>query len=778
MAKADCDSNHRPRHEAKAESSLRIRAKPYLQGRMRPAKRGLMGTASSVQPEVLHTLPSDAVRQIQWRFADRYDLQLLVQSARAVARGPVARLVADGGRNSHEWTADKAAMLEAFDAAGITAVFMEPEQGGLFAGPKNLALALIAFELAWVDGGAATASLAGCLALAPIHERGTEEQQRNYMALAAPVQAGEGRKPWRGAFCLTEPIPYVGVDTGMLNGKVRIAEWSPGDEPVLQVEKRGRFITNIGFANFVTAAVDSDDERIKGSCLVILEETDPGVFDRGIPTRKMVHQLSSTGDPIFNLRIPASRIIGGYDVKGGVLVPRYNHSEVIEAVFRRTRVTVGVMTAAKLLSSVEPIIRYQRGRFRGAATTTPGSVRYELGLQAREDALHRLVDIWATGEATASLGFAAARTFDELDPLEKEMARFYAEHAIDGAKAKAKLLREVSDRAIALLHMRDGAAECEELNFDPQLRFVLLESLADVLCPAAKLWNTGWGAQMMREAVSLMGGYGITEDCPGFLGNKWMDAQLEATYEGPEAVQRRQLSVTMTNPVFLAQFREWIREMRRTGSSHPATGACALATAMTMWLWTLNYLQRSKDADNNKLYQSARQGVTFPLADALCWLLAARCQILDVLRLEEIGVHDDSIAGGLPGLINFLSDLSHVQSARASGEVARIAAELVFGYNRHPAWDEPGMQACWQQDELDELEAFIPGINSYGLDVIGSDGSHPQKAGPCAHCHAAQPFLTLHAKLDSCLTGSRLAKDRAAEAISKVTIPEALDYPA
>jgi alkylation response protein AidB-like acyl-CoA dehydrogenase len=47
---------------------------------------------------------------------------------------------------------------------------------------------------------------------------------------------------------------------------------------------------------------------------------------------------------------------------------------------------------------------------------------------------------------------------------------------------------------------------------------------------------------MMREAVSLMGGYGITEDCPGFLANKWMDAQLEATYEGPEAVQRRQLT--------------------------------------------------------------------------------------------------------------------------------------------------------------------------------------------------------------------------------------------
>jgi hypothetical protein len=166
---------------------------------------------------------------------------------------------------------------------------------------------------------------------------------------------------------------------------------------------------------------------------------------------------------------------------------------------------------------------------------------------------------------------------------------------------------------------------------------------------------------MMREAVSLMGGYGITEDCPGFLGNKWMDAQLEATYEGPEAVQRRQLSVTMTNPVFLAQFRNWIREMRGIASERPGTGACTLATAMTMWLWSLDRLQHSTDSDGSKLYQSARQGVTFPLADALCWLLAARCQILDVLELERRGAQDSSVAEGLSGLVNFFTDLCHVR---------------------------------------------------------------------------------------------------------------------
>lgn len=140
----------------------------------------------------------------------------------------------------------------------------------------------------------------------------------------------------------------------MLGGKVSVAEWEPGAEPVLQVEKRGRFITNMGFANFVTAAVESGDPRIKGTCMVILEEGDPGTFDRGTPTRKLVHQLSSTRDPIFNLRVPASRIIGGYTVKDGVIVPRYSHGEIIEAVFRRTRVTVAIMTSASCSAPSSP----------------------------------------------------------------------------------------------------------------------------------------------------------------------------------------------------------------------------------------------------------------------------------------------------------------------------------------------------------------------------------------------------------------------------------------
>jgi alkylation response protein AidB-like acyl-CoA dehydrogenase len=741
-------------------------------------------TADTKATPTLQTLPGDDLRQIMWRFADRYDLAMLVQSTRTVARGPVARLVAQGGRNSHEWTPEKASLLAAFDESGITAAFLDPEHGGFIEGPKNLALSLIAFELSWVDAGAATSSLAGNLGLSPIHERGTQEQRDHYLPLAAPLKPGEKRQQVRAAFALTEPIPFAGVETGMLGGKVRVVEWKDAQEPILQVEKRGRFITNMGFANVVTAAVDSDDKRIKGSCMIILEETDPGAWDRGTPTKKLVHQLSSTRDPVLSVRVPANRIIGGYTIKDGVIIPRYSHGELIEAVFRRTRVTVGLMTSAKLLSAVAPVVMYARRRFRGGEGS-PGTPRYELGLQQKEDMLHRLVDVWATGEASASLGFAAARLFDELDPLEKKKDEIFAGRNLSG-RAALKAMAATQQEALELLRLSSKLAgspdeqRLEKLKADLLVQFALLDSQASVLCPACKLWNTGHGANMMREAVSLMGGYGVTEDCPGFLGQKWMDAQLEATYEGPEAVQRLQLSLTMTNELFLDQYRDWMAEMGRIASSRPGTGACTLATAMKLWLWTLTHLQTATDADGAKLYHKSRQSVTFPLADALCWLLAARQFILDVLELEDKGAANPALAEGLPGFVNFFTDLCHVQSARAGGEVGRICAELVYGYNRHPAWDEASCNACYSADELESLEGIIPGIDGSARtcsDVTEANEAHPLKAGPCVKFTGLEPFVRLRAKLDGCLTGARLAKDRAAEALTRVMIPEALDYP-
>ena len=123
-----------------------------------------------------------------------------------------------------------------------------------------------------------------------------------------------------------------------------------------------------------------------------------------------------------------------------------------------------------------------------------------------------------------------------------------------------------------------------------------------------------------------------------------------------------------------------------------------------------------------------------------------------------------------------------MQSAHAAGEVGRVCAELVHGYNRHPAWDTEGCASCYQADDLECMEALIPGIASLArgyTDVIETPAARTRKGRAVRRAStgwSSSPRCAL--RMDGCLTGSRLAKDRAADALTKVMIPEALDYPA
>ena len=305
-------------------------------------------TATEKKTEHLRALPGDDVRQILWRFADRYDLQMLVQSVRAVARGPVARLVAQGPAIPTNGPPRSRTLLQHFDESGITGVFMEPDEGGFIEGPKNLALALVAFELAWVDAGAATGSLAGCLALSPIHERGTPEQRELLHEPAAPPpsRAKTAALARRVLPHRADPLRRRRDRHAGRQGARRRMAGGPGARCC---KWKSAAASSPTWASPISSPPPwiPTTRASRARCMVILEETDPGIFDRGMPTRKLVHQLSSTRDPIFSLRVPASRIIGGYTVKDGVIVPRYSHGEIIEAVFRRTRVTVGVMTVGQ-----------------------------------------------------------------------------------------------------------------------------------------------------------------------------------------------------------------------------------------------------------------------------------------------------------------------------------------------------------------------------------------------------------------------------------------------
>lgn len=669
-----------------------------------------------IERPTMKMLPGDEVRQIMWRIAERYDIQMAIAGARSVARGLIAKLVADGQRKTHEWTPEKQSMFDAFDASGVTAATLNADCGGLFEGPRNLAESMLTYETAWVDNGAATSSFVNALAMGPIAELGTPEQKKRYMTLCAP--GNESGKTWRGSFALTEPLPYVGVDTGVLCGRVSIAEWKDGEEPMIRVEKRGRFITNIAIADYVTIAVNSGDDRIKGSCMVVVEATDPGKFDRGAQTLKCVHQLSNTGDPVIDVVVPASRIIGGYDIVDGKVVPKLGHSEIIAQVFSKTRVGVGVMGAGSLMSAIEPVIRYQRTRFRGAAGVEESSPRYQQGLQMKEDVTERLADVWATAEAASSLGFDISRCFDALELIQDE-----AKAKLGKGREMLKNMKAPMEKAVQLLGEGKNPLDDEDVT----VRYVYLQAICNILCPSCKLWNTGHGADVMRQAVTLMGGYGITEDCPGFLFYKWTDMQLDATYEGPEAVQRRQISETMSNPVFLAQVEAWAKELEACPCA-AENGANALAAGLRLWSWTQAFAKTAKDPNGKKLGASQRHGVVFPLADALAGLMAAKSFHADIKFLAQNGADHPVVGPELEGYLNTFNDLLGTVVADVVGEAVKICTGVVYGFSAATAED---------------------------------------KTAYCA----------LRGALDESLAGTRLAKDRAAKCLTTVMIPEALDYP-
>jgi hypothetical protein len=202
---------------------------------------------------------------------------------------------------------------------------------------------------------------------------------------------------------------------------------------------------------------------------------------------------------------------------------------------------------------------------------------------------------------------------------------------------------------------------------------------------------------------------------------------------------RESLRNAVTSPEFRTILPAWMRELRQVASTQPDTGACTVATALKLWSWTLGHLPADPQLADE-------------MAEAAAPLLAARCFALDVAKGSAAR-----------------RDLSHVYAARVSAQVGTTCAELVFGHRKHLTWDSEGCATCFAAEELDGIEAIVPGFASGGRaisDVVESDGSHPAKEGPCANFTGLETFLRLRKRLDGCLTGARIAKDRAAAAIA------------
>ena len=525
----------------------------------------------------------DETHATLWRIAESAELLAARNNARQTAREKLTPLL-DQANPSHKWTEEKARALRAVDAQGMTRI-LAPAHDGL-----TQRLALTVWELASVDAGVATCSLSGSLAQMPICDFGTEPQRDRYLGSA------ELR---HGALCLTEPLPGAGAEATFLSGRMSLAGAGADGEALLEIHKRGRFISHMDFAEFVVAAVEGDGKGVRGSGLVILEPGDAGEFERGAPVRKLGHRFASTTNPVFHLTVPASRIVGGYTMEKGAIVPRFSHRVLLEPALRRMRALLALMTAAKALSTVQEWF----------AST----------VQKSHDAEFRLsmADLWATGEAAASLGFLAARLSDKLDE---------AEHP-SGSDA----------------------------------------NLAALFSPAAKLFSSSHIPKCLQQVAAW-------DECgnAGDLHSRLVDAQIEDMYMGPAALQRRLVSVAMADAHFLSEFQGWTLEMDSLATRAPRAGMRSLAEGMRLWQWTLEQLRQQVDARGVRLFCDARQGVTFAMAEALCELLAARSLALDVLELDRNPQGREFAA--------LFGDLSILAAGRSAAHASQICSELLCGY--------------------------------------------------------------------------------------------------
>jgi len=578
---------------------------------------------------------ADAHRSMWGLSADTRLLELR-DTARHIARDVVLPALAAGAADSPGWTAAKAAVLDALDRAlsppGTDKTAMDfprllpeirwqpclsPDPGTDCQPISTLSLALVAAELAVADGGAATCLLSGYLAHSVVRDFGTPEQKARYL---------DRERYQHAALCLTEPPPGAGVDALTLTGTARLVMLPdaapPGAAPWLDVEKRGRLISHMEFADFVLLAVDSPG----GGCLIVAEPSDEaeGLFDRGQPVRTLGHRLASVTSPAFRLRVPACRILGGYTWEDGRLTPRVGYRQAVEPALGRCRPVVALMTAGKILATIEAVL----GRLKPAP---PLQADLPLVAQAVPPAnfifpqLLRLVDAWADAEAAAALALEAARMSDRLDATTGAPAGLSAEAAITSA----------AGRPSATAHAAATGPAAE----------------AAVAGAAARLFATAHAAQHMAQYAGL----------PDVLG-RLMDAQVEAVYLGAESVQRRQLAAAMAAPAFPSRLAAWAAETGVPGS---------LRAALALLGWTLEFLRRAR------LLTDARQGAGFALADALCRLLAARALAAGVRTLRA----DGSPCEG------FFTDLSVAESAAAASAVAQISTSLVFGYAA-PAEDD------------------------------------------------------------------------------------------
>jgi hypothetical protein len=130
--------------------------------------------------------------------------------------------------------------------------------------------------------------VSGNLALAPIHECGTPEQQDAYMHRALPPQPGEDRQTCRGAFALTEPERRSDASS------ITTSAVPDGDDYVINGQK-----TMISGADIADLSGSDEEQLTQLAGTSLGSITQPRLLSRRDIVELIRNTEASKGDVIF-----------------------------------------------------------------------------------------------------------------------------------------------------------------------------------------------------------------------------------------------------------------------------------------------------------------------------------------------------------------------------------------------------------------------------------------------------------------------------------------------
>ena len=266
-------------------------------------------------------------------------------------------------------------VLRTLAEAGLTAVYIPEEYGGLSGGMMELCL--VTEELSRIELGVSTTYGAIALGTLPVLLGGSDEMKAKVLP---KVASGE----WIAAFCLTE------AEAGSDAFAMRTRAVRDGSEYVISGTKQ--WITNGGEADFYTVIAMTDPARGARGASAFFVEADRKGLSFGKREDKLGIRSSATREVIFDgVRVPESHRIGR-EGTGFLATMR---------TLERARVAVGAQGVGLAAGALDAAVHYANER-----------KQFGRPIAAFQAVGHMLAEMALRVETARALVYSVARMID------------------------------------------------------------------------------------------------------------------------------------------------------------------------------------------------------------------------------------------------------------------------------------------------------------------------------------------------------------------------------